>query len=202
VVTSTTHKTLRGPRGGLILAREAWAKKINSQVFPGIQGGPLMHIIAAKAVAFREALGDGFKQYQQNTVINAKTLADTLMGEGLDLVSGGTDNHLLLVNLTRSGITGRDAETALGKAGITVNKNAIPYETRSPQLTSGIRIGTPFVTSRGMMADQMKHIGKLIGAVLRDIDNQSLIEQTRKQVLALCEAFPLYSSMADASEGS
>ncbi len=202
VVTSTTHKTLRGPRGGLILAREAFAKKINSQVFPGIQGGPLMHIIAAKAVAFKEALSDGFKQYQKNTVTNAKILAETLMEEGLDLVSGGTDNHLLLVNLTRSGITGRDAETALGKAGITVNKNAIPYETRSPQLTSGIRIGTPFVTSRGMMADQMKHIGKLIGAVLRDVDNQSLIEQTRKQVLALCEAFPLYSAMATSPEGT
>jgi glycine hydroxymethyltransferase len=201
VVTSTTHKTLRGPRGGLILAREACGKKINSQVFPGIQGGPLMHVIAAKAVAFKEALSEDFKQYQKNTVTNAKILADTLKAEGLDLVSGGTDNHLLLVNLTRSGITGRDAETALGKAGITVNKNAIPYETRSPQLTSGIRIGTPFVTSRGMMADQMNHIGRLIAAVLRDVDHQTVIEQTRKQVLALCEAFPLYSPTLTARKG-
>ena len=202
VVTSTTHKTLRGPRGGLILARQAWGQKINTQVFPGIQGGPLMHIIAAKAVAFKEALGADFKQYQKNTVTNAKILADTLKGEGLDLVSGGTDNHLLLVNLTRSGITGRDAETALGSAGITVNKNTIPFETRSPQLTSGIRIGTPFVTSRGMQAEQMKHIGKLIGAVLRDVENQSLIERTRKQVLALCEAYPLYAPTAIPPKGT
>ena len=192
VVTSTTHKTLRGPRGGLILAREACAKKINSQVFPGIQGGPLMHVIAAKAVAFKEALGAAFRQYQKNIVTNAATLADCLKNKGLDLVSGGTDNHLLLVNLSRLNITGRDAETALGRAGITVNKNAIPFETLSPHVTSGIRIGTPYVTSRGMMADQMEVIGGLMADVLHNLGNETLLKKTRDQVQALCDAFPLY----------
>ncbi len=192
VVTSTTHKTLRGPRGGLILAREACGKRINSQVFPGIQGGPLMHIIAAKAVAFKQALGDPFRQYQKQTVINAATLADSLKENGLDLVSGGTDNHLLLVNLTKLGITGRDAEDALGRAGITVNKNAIPFETRSPLVTSGIRIGTPFVTSRGMKAEQMKVIGSLMAEVLRNPENQAMLEKTGERVRSLCDEFPLY----------
>jgi glycine hydroxymethyltransferase len=192
VVTSTTHKTLRGPRGGLILAREAWGKRINSQVFPGIQGGPLMHVIAAKAVAFKEALGDAFRQYQKNTVANAAILADSLKDHGLDLVSGGTDNHLMLVNLTRLGITGRDAEDALGRAGITVNKNAVPFETRSPHVTSGIRIGTPFVTSRGMMAEQMNLIGGLMAEVLRNPDNGALLKRTGDQVQSLCDEFPLY----------
>ena len=192
VVTSTTHKTLRGPRGGLILAREGYGKKINSQVFPGIQGGPLMHVIAAKAVAFKEAQGDPFRQYQKNTVTNAATLASSLKDNGLDLVSGGTDNHLMLVNLTRMGITGRDAEDALGRAGITVNKNAIPFETRSPHVTSGIRIGTPFVTSRGMMAEQMKIIGGLMAGVLRNPGNEALLKKTGDRVQALCDEFPLY----------
>jgi glycine hydroxymethyltransferase len=192
VVTSTTHKTLRGPRGGLILARENYGKKINSQVFPGIQGGPLMHVIAAKAVAFKEAQGNPFRQYQKNIVTNAATLADTLKAQGLDLVSGGTDNHLMLVNLTRLGITGKDAEVALGHAGITVNKNAIPFETKSPTLTSGIRIGTPFVTSRGMMAEQMKVIGDLMAEVLRNPENGTLLKRTRDRVQMLCDAFPLY----------
>ncbi len=192
VVTSTTHKTLRGPRGGLILAREACGKKINSQVFPGIQGGPLMHIIAAKAVAFKEALGAPFRQYQKNVVANAATLADTLKDHDLDLVSGGTDNHLMLVNLTRLGITGRDAEVALGRAGITVNKNSIPFETRGPHVTSGIRIGTPYVTSRGMMDEQMKVIGGFIADVLHNPENESLLKKTRDRVQALCDAFPLY----------
>jgi glycine hydroxymethyltransferase len=192
VVTSTTHKTLRGPRGGLILARDACSKKINSQVFPGIQGGPLMHVIAAKAVAFKEALGAAFRQYQKNTVTNAAALADALKDNGLDLVSGGTDNHLMLVNLSRLDITGRDAEEALGRAGITVNKNAIPFETRSPHVTSGIRIGTPYVTSRGMMAEQMKVIGGLMAEVLHDPENETLLKKTRAQVQALCDAFPLY----------
>jgi glycine hydroxymethyltransferase len=192
VVTSTTHKTLRGPRGGLILAREACGKKINSQVFPGIQGGPLMHIIAAKAVAFKEALDASFRQYQKNVVANAATLAETLLANGIDLVSGGTDNHLMLVNLTRLGVTGRDAEVALGRAGITVNKNAIPFETRSPHITSGIRLGTPFVTSRGMMAEEMRTIAGLINGVLRDPQNETLLNKTRDQVQALCDAFPLY----------
>ena len=192
VVTSTTHKTLRGPRGGLILAKENWGTKINSQVFPGIQGGPLMHVIAAKAVAFKEALGAPFKQYQKNIVTNAATLAATLQERGIDLVSGGTDNHLLLVNLTRLGITGRDAEDALGRAGITVNKNAIPFDTRGPQDPSGIRIGTPFVTSRGMTGDQMKIIGGLVSDVLHNCRNDALIAKTRDQVRQLCENFPLY----------
>jgi len=192
VVTSTTHKTLRGPRGGLILARERCIKKINSQVFPGIQGGPLMHVIAAKAVAFKEALGAPFKQYQKNTITNAATLADSLKDNGLDLVSGGTDNHLILVDLTRMGITGRDAEDALGRAGITVNKNAIPFETRGPHVTSGIRIGTPFVTSRGMMAEQMKIIGGLMAEVLRNPGDEALLTRTEDRVQRLCDEFPLY----------
>ncbi len=192
VVTSTTHKTLRGPRGGLILAREDYGKKINSQVFPGIQGGPLMHVIAAKAVAFKEALGAPFKQYQRDTVSNAAALADCLKENGLDLVSGGTDTHLILVNLTRTGITGRDAEDALGRAGITVNKNAIPFETRGPHVTSGIRIGTPFVTSRGMMVEQMKIIGGLMAEVLRNPDDEALLKRTGGRVQALCDEFPLY----------
>ena len=197
VVTSTTHKTLRGPRGGLILAREDYGKKINSQVFPGIQGGPLMHVIAAKAVAFKEALGAPFKQYQKNTVTNAATLADSLKDNGLELVSGGTDNHLMLVNLTRMGITGRDAEDALGRAGITVNKNAIPFETRGPHVTSGIRIGTPFVTSRGMMAEQMKIIGGLMAEVLRNPGDEALLKRTGDRVQALCDEFPLYPQAKD-----
>jgi len=199
VVTSTTHKTLRGPRGGLILARESYGSKINSQVFPGIQGGPLMHVIAAKAVAFREALGAPFKQYQKNIVANAATLAAALQERGIDLVSGGTDNHLMLVNLTRMNITGRDAEEALGRAGITVNKNAIPYDTRGPKVTSGIRIGTPFVTSRGMKAEQMKTIGRLVADVLHNCQDDSLIAQTRDQVRQLCEAFPLYPGQGNGS---
>ena len=196
VVTSTTHKTLRGPRGGLILAREAWGKKINSQVFPGIQGGPLMHVIAAKAVAFKDALGAPFRQYQKTTVANAAALAQTLLDNGIDLVSGGTDNHLLLVNLTRLEVTGREAEDALGRAGITVNKNAIPFDTRKPNITSGIRLGTPYVTSRGMEANEMKIIAGLISDILRAPNNETLIEKTRDQVKALCDAFPLYPPSA------
>jgi hypothetical protein len=192
VVTSTTHKTLRGPRGGLILARDACSKKINSQVFPGIQGGPLMHVIAAKAVAFKEALGASFRLYQKNIVTNAAALADALKDNGLDLVSGGTDNHLMLVNLSRSrlDVTGRDAEIALGRAGITVNKNAIPYETRSPHVTSGIRIGTPYVTSRGMMAEQMKVIGGLMAEVLHDPENETLLKKTRARYRRCAMHFP------------
>jgi glycine hydroxymethyltransferase len=192
IVTSTTHKTLRGPRGGLILAREAVGTKINSQVFPGIQGGPLMHIIAAKAVAFKEAQSDAFRQYQKAVVTNAATLAESLMESGLNLVSGGTDNHLMLVDLSDLEITGRDAETALGKAGITVNKNAIPFDTRGPALTSGIRLGTPFVTSRGMLDAEMKTIGGLIADVLKRPGDAAVLDRTRRQVAALCDAFPLY----------
>jgi glycine hydroxymethyltransferase len=192
VVTSTTHKTLRGPRGGLILARESYRKKINSQVFPGIQGGPLMHVIAAKAVAFKEALGAPFRRYQQQVVENAAVLAEALQERGLELVSGGTDNHLILVNLTGLNLTGRDAETALGQAGITVNKNTIPFETRPPHITSGIRVGTPFVTSRGMGTDEMRAIAGLMVDVLRDPENEARLEKVRNRVLALCDTFPLY----------
>lgn len=192
VVTSTTHKTLRGPRGGLILAREECGKKIDSQVFPGIQGGPLMHVIAAKAVALKEAQGAPFKEYQKNIVANAAALSETLKERGLDLVSGGTDNHLMLINLTRLDVTGKDAEAALGRAGITVNKNAIPFETRGPKITSGIRVGTPFVTSRGMLAGEMKVIGGMIDDVLRNCRNEDLIAKTRDKVRQLCEEFPLY----------
>ena len=194
VVTSTTHKTLRGPRGGLILAREGCSKKINSQVFPGIQGGPLMHVIAAKAVAFQEALGASFRRYQQQVLENAAALAEALQERGLDLVSGGTDNHLMLVNLTALNLTGRDAETALGRAGITVNKNTIPFETRPPHITSGIRVGTPFVTSRGMGVDEMLAIAGLMADVLHDPENETLLAKIRNRVLALCDTFPLYPS--------
>jgi glycine hydroxymethyltransferase len=194
VVTSTTHKTLRGPRGGLILAREGCSKKINSQVFPGIQGGPLMHVIAAKAVAFQEALGASFRRYQQQVLENAAALAEALQARGLDLVSGGTDNHLMLVNLTALNLTGRDAETALGRAGITVNKNTIPFETRPPHITSGIRVGTPFVTSRGMGIDEMLVIAGLMADVLNDPENETLLAKIRNRVLALCDTFPLYPS--------
>ena len=197
VVTSTTHKTLRGPRGGLILSREAYGKKIDSQIFPGIQGGPLMHVIAAKAVAFKQALSEEFNDYQKNIVANAAVLAETLMANGIDLVSGGTDNHLMLVNLNRLDVTGRDAETALGRAGITVNKNAIPFDKRKPSITSGIRIGTPYVTSRGMMSGEMKIIGGLMSDVLHDPQNETVLEKTRNRVHELCDAFPLYPSLND-----
>ena len=191
-VTSTTHKTLRGPRGGFILSKGEYAKKIDKAVFPGIQGGPLMHVIAAKAVCFKEAMTDQFKQYAAQIVKNAKALAETLMEEGLRLVSGGTDNHLMLVDLRPFGITGNIAEAALEKAGITVNKNTIPFDPEKPTVTSGIRIGTPAVTTRGMKEPEMKKIGKLIAEVLRNPDNESVIEKVRKEVKELTEAFPLY----------
>ena len=192
VVTSTTHKTLRGPRGGLIVSATPCSDKLNRQVFPGIQGGPLMHVIAAKAVAFKQALTDEFKSYQQNVVTNARTLSDSLMAHGVQLVSNGTDNHMMLVDLTSLDITGKDAEIALGRSGITVNKNSIPFETRSPQVTSGIRIGTPAVTTRGMKAPEMASIAEMIVAVLRNPYDETLIDQTRKKVLDLCRAFPIY----------
>jgi glycine hydroxymethyltransferase len=193
VVTSTTHKTLRGPRGGFILADGAIADKLRSEVFPGIQGGPLMHVIAAKAVAFKEALGSQFKEYQQQVLRNAQALADCLQSSGLPLVSGGTDNHLMLADLTSWQITGKEAESALGKAGITVNKNAVPFDRRGRFITSGVRIGTPFVTSRGMKAEQMRLIGTLIIDVLKHPDDEKLLAHTKDQVVALCKQFPLYS---------
>ena len=191
VVTSTTHKTLRGPRGGIILSNdEDYAKKINKAIFPGIQGGPLMHVIAAKAVCFREALSDDFKAYQAQIVKNAKALAEGLVAEGFKLVSGGTDNHLMLLDLTDTGITGKEAEAHLDEVGITVNKNAIPFDTRSPFITSGVRIGTPATTSRGFDEDDMREIAKLIKLAVLDFDNSA--DEVRARVKALCDKHPLY----------
>lgn len=191
VVTSTTHKTLRGPRGGLILAKEDHGVKLNREIFPGIQGGPLMHIIAAKAVAFKEALTESFKVYQRNVVKNAETLAQNLMKDGIKLISDGTDNHMMLADLQNLNITGKDAEEVLGRAGITVNKNSIPFETLSPFVTSGIRIGTPTLTSRGMQMPEMEVIAKLIVNVLKNPRDNNFITNSRKKVLELCEAFPI-----------
>jgi glycine hydroxymethyltransferase len=192
-VTSTTHKTLRGPRGGLVMCKEAFAKVLNSRVFPGMQGGPLMHVIAAKAVAFQEALSDTFKAYQAQIVANARAMAEGLMAEGFRLVSGGTDNHLMLVDLTQKGVSGKDAQEALDRAGITVNKNGIPFDTRGPMITSGIRIGTPAVTTRGMMEADMKAIARLIAEVLAHIEDEGRIRDIRAEVASLCGKFPLYS---------
>jgi len=192
IVTSTTHKTLRGPRGGLILSKSQHESKLRSEVFPGIQGGPLMHVIAAKAVAFKEALTPEFKQYQEHVLANAQALAESLLQAGLHLVSGGTDNHLMLVDLTEWDITGKEAETALGQAGITVNKNAVPFDKRGPVVTSGVRIGTPYLTSRGMRTREMKQIAGLIVEVLKNKENQKVLERTRLEVAELCHAFPLY----------
>jgi glycine hydroxymethyltransferase len=192
VVTSTTHKTLRGPRGGLILARNEHGRKLSGKVFPGIQGGPLMHVIAAKAMAFLEALSPAFRRYQEQVVRNAKTMADHLMEAGLNLVSSGTDNHMLLVDLRSKGITGREAEKVLERAGITVNKNAIPFDPRSPAITSGIRIGTPAVTTRGMKAEEMAIIARLIVRILENHQDANLLKAAGHQVRELCSAFPLY----------
>lgn len=192
-VTTTTHKTLRGPRGGMILCKEEWAKKVNSKIFPGIQGGPLEHIIAAKAVAFGEALKPEFQTYSQQVVKNAQALAETLIEQGFDLVTGGTDNHLMLMDLTSKGdITGKDAEQALDLAGITVNKNTVPNETRSPFVTSGLRIGTPALTTRGMQEKEMKIIGQWIAQVLLDFKNESLLSKIKGEVKELCKKYPLY----------
>ncbi|MFP4532693.1 MAG: serine hydroxymethyltransferase [Desulfobacterales bacterium] len=192
VVTSTTHKTLRGPRGGLILGRADLSKKLNKEIFPGIQGGPLMHVIAAKAVAFKLALADAFKRYQTRIVKNAQTLAAHLMENGIELVSNGTDNHMMLVDVTNLGITGKDAEEVLEKAGITVNKNTIPFETQSPFVTSGIRIGTPAVTTRGMKEDEMHIIGDFIVDILKNADDETRIQRTRERVQEFCAQFPLF----------
>jgi glycine hydroxymethyltransferase len=195
VVTSTTHKTLRGPRGGLILSKAEFEKKISKEIFPGIQGGPLMHVIAAKAIAFKLALTDSFKLYQQQIVKNAKVLSICLMENGITLVSGGTDNHMMLVDLRNLNITGKDAEKTLEIAGITVNKNSIPFDTQNPLITSGIRIGTPAVTTRGMKEKEMGLIGTLIVDVLKHPEDPAVIRKTRQQVLELCGGFPLYQEM-------
>ena len=194
VTTSTTHKTLRGPRGGLILAKAnpEIEKKLNSLVFPGTQGGPLMHVIAAKAVAFHEALQPEFKSYQQQVVKNAKILAQALMEKGFDIVSGGTDNHLFLLSLLDKSYTGKDAEEALGKAYITVNKNTVPHETRSPFVTSGLRLGTPAATTRGFKEAEMVQLAVWIDRVLQNINDDSVLQQVRAEVLQLCQRFPVY----------
>jgi len=190
--TTTTHKTLRGPRGGAIMCNADLGVGIDKAVFPGMQGGPLMHTIAAKAVCFEEALKPSFKEYNKQIIKNAKVLAETLMANGLRLVSGGTDNHLMLLDLTEQGITGLEAETALGKAGITVNKNTIPNETKSPFVTSGLRVGTPAVTSRGMKETEMRLIGSWIASVIKDTKNEKNISDVRGKVEALASKFTLY----------
>jgi len=190
VVTTTTHKTLRGPRGGLILCKEEHAKAINKAIFPGMQGGPLEHIIASKAVCFGEALKPSFKEYQQKIVSNAKTLAEGLLEGGFDLVSGGTDNHLMLVDLRPMGITGKDMEKKLDEVYITVNKNAIPNDPEKPFVTSGIRIGTPAVTSRGLGEEDMKVLAKLITLTATDFDAKA--DYIREAVTAICEKYPIY----------
>ncbi|MFO7830608.1 MAG: serine hydroxymethyltransferase [Desulfuromonadaceae bacterium] len=192
-VTTTTHKTLRGPRGGMILCRDEFAKKVNSKIFPGSQGGPLMHAIAAKAVAFREAQEDGFKTYAQQVVSNAKALAEGLLEQGFNLVSGGTDNHLVLVDLSNSDITGKMAEKVLEDAGITVNKNAVPFDTRSPFVTSGFRIGTPATTTRGLKEQQMKQVAEWIRRALDNMENAEALATIRAEVKELCQQFPLYA---------
>ena len=189
-VTTTTHKTLRGPRGGMIMCRAEHAKAIDSAVFPGTQGGPLMHIIAAKAVSFKEALGDGFKQYQRQILKNARALSGALIKEGFNLVSGGTDNHLMLVDLSNFNITGKQAQIQLDEVGITVNKNAVPFDKLSPFVTSGIRIGTPAVTSRGMKEEDMVEIAALIKQALTDFEKSS--DKIRERVACLCSKYPLY----------
>lgn len=198
VVTTTTHKTLRGPRGGMILCRAVHGKAIDKTVFPGMQGGPLMHVIAAKAVALKEAMTPEFRAYAQQIVANAQALAERLLEHGFDLVSGGTDNHLLLVDLRNRDITGKDAEAALERAGITVNKNTVPGETRSPFVTSGLRIGTPAVTTRGLTEPEMRQIGDWIAEVLAAPDDESVIRRVRGEVADLCAAFPLYETLVAA----
>ena len=189
-VTTTTHKTLRGPRGGMILCRAEYAKQIDKAIFPGTQGGPLEHVIAGKAVCFKEAMSDGFKAYQHQIVLNAKAMAEQFAREGIRLVSGGTDNHLMLLDLTGTEVTGQELETLLGQANITVNKNTIPKETRSPFVTSGVRVGTPAVTTRGMKEDVMREIASMIARITREKD--AAVEPVKARVLEICKAYPLY----------
>lgn len=193
VVTTTTHKTLRGPRGGMILASEDLRKPLNSQIFPGIQGGPLMHVIAAKAVAFGEALRPGFKTYSKQVISNAQVLSKLLLDAGFKLTSGGTDNHLMLMDLRDKEYTGKDAEHALDEAGITVNKNTVPFETRSPFVTSGIRIGVAALTTRGMKEEHMKTVGNFIVTVLNNIGDANVIARTRKEVQDFASSFPIFT---------
>lgn len=195
VVTSTTHKTLRGPRGGIILAKNQWKDSLNSLLFPGIQGGPLMHVIAAKAVAFKEAESESFVAYQKKVVENAKILANHLMEQGINLVSNGTDNHMMLADLRNLNITGKDASDVLESAGITTNKNVVPFDTQSKLVTSGIRIGTPAITTRGMGPQEMKFIADLIVDVLKHPTDTEIIRKTRDKVIDLCRMFPIYPEL-------
>jgi len=193
-VTTTTHKTLRGPRGGMILCRESWAKEVDKALFPGVQGGPLMHVVAAKAVAFKEALSPEWKAYQKQIVANAAALAAALVGEGFRLVSGGTDNHLMLIDVFAKGITGKVAEKALDRAGITVNKNTIPFDTNSPMVASGIRLGTPALTTRGMREAEMIEVARLIARALAAVENETELADVKREVHRICERFPLYAT--------
>ena len=191
-VTTTTHKTLRGPRGGMIMCREEFAKAVDKEIFPGIQGGPLMHVIAAKAVAFKEALQPSFKDYQRQILANAVVLSQELMNRGYDLVSGGTDNHLMLIDLTKKEITGKEAEEALVKAGITANKNTVPFETKSPFVTSGIRLGVPAVTTKGMKEPEMKVIAGLVDRAVQKRADDAGLAAIKSEVRELCARFPFY----------
>ncbi len=191
-VTTTNHKTLRGPRGGMIMCRAEYAKAVDKMIFPGIQGGPLVHVIAAKAVALKEAMGEDFRTYQQRVVDNAKTLAAELISRGFSIISGGTDNHLMLIDLNNKNITGKEADEALDKAGITVNKNAIPYDERPPAVTSGIRLGTPCITTRGMGTAEMVEIADLISSVINNSKAPEAIAVNAKRVKSLCDRFPIY----------
>ena len=198
VVTSTTHKVLRGPRGGIILTnREDLIKKFNSAIFPGLQGGPLMHVIAAKAVCFREALSDDFKEYTKNVINNAKVLSEKLSEKGFKIFSGGTDTHLMLIDLRSFGVTGKDAQASLGRANITCNKNGIPFDSESPMITSGIRLGTPACTTRGFGSEEFKLIGDLIYKVIEGLsknqeDNSKIEKEVQKEIIDLCSSFPIY----------
>jgi glycine hydroxymethyltransferase len=193
VVTSTTHKTLRGPRGGFILCKQEHQEKIDKYNFPGTQGGPFMHAIAAKAVCFKEAMGEEFRTYQRQVVANARTLARCFMERGFDVVSGGTDTHLFLVDLTAKGLSGKKAEKALEAAGVTVNKNTVPFDQKSPFVTSGIRVGTPALTTRGMKEREMERIAELMCRVLENTEDETTIQGVKKETIALCKAFPLYA---------
>ena len=193
IVTTTTHKTLRGPRGGMIMCKEEYAKAIDKSIFPGIQGGPLMHVIAAKAVAFGEALQPEFKEYAKQIIVNAQTLADALQQEGFTIVSGGTDTHVLLVDLRTVGLTGKVAEHVLDEVGITCNKNTIPFDPESPFVTSGIRLGTPALTTRGLHAEDMKEIASIISLVLKQPEDTAVLAEAKQRVAALCEKYPMYA---------
>jgi glycine hydroxymethyltransferase len=193
IVTSTTHKTLRGPRAGMILSKQEFAAAIDKVVFPGMQGGPLVHIIAAKAVCFHEAMQPSFRDYARQVVANAKVLAETLAAEGFRIISGGTDTHLMLVDVFSKGMLGSEAEKALGEAGITVNKNAIPFDTNPPLKPSGIRIGSPALTTRGMKENEMRQVGRWIAEALNNRTNAAVLSRIRRQVVELADAFPLYA---------